>query len=414
MKRKNVLVLSVIMPLIVLGALMLVMGGEMPTVLADGDSEPLFEFQKKIEPVGEVLTVGDRFTVTLTISPTAATQNLTYTWPITVYDPNMGYPLGNSGIYQFISTTLETYGPLSTTHPATWDWDRNGVIWSTAISETITEKMYVVFQGEIYDVPSAYDPTGTITNNAYIEAGAFNEPDGTPGSLPGSLPGSIPGSIVFDPGTPGSLPGSAPEPGSLPGSEVGHTMYTSDTMEIKPTAFEMTPNSVVTDTPYAIQVYTLTLKNTSGTEDVFLFTDASTSTSALTPPANLWNVVRPTSITVGAGLSATVNITVEIPEAEVKWVTHTATITATSQNQGTAVASELTTLTGGYWNGTAWVGCRHDFDYSGRVMPSDILETADRVYAYDQPQYDFDHSGRVMPADILVTADSVYMYRSYP
>jgi hypothetical protein len=165
-------------------------------------------------------------------------------------------------------------------------------------------------------------------------------------------------------------------------------------------AFEMTPASVLTDTPYAIQVYTLTLKNISGDEDVFWFTDASTSTSALTPPDNLWNVVRPTSITIGASLSATVNITVEIPEAEVKWVTHTATITATSQNQGTAVASELTTFTGGHWDGTAWVGCRYDLGGSGRVIMDDVREVFDFLGEPDKPRYDYGHSGRVIMDDV--------------
>lgn len=391
MKRKFTLALSVSVSLMVLALLMFAMSGEIPTALAEDETEPLFEFQKKIEPEGEVLTVGDKFTVTITISPTAATQNLTYTWPITVYDPNMGNPLGNSGIYQFISNTLQTH---NTSDVAVWDDERNGVIWPTDVSSATTQVMSVTFQGEIYDVPSAYDPTGTITNNAYIEAGAFNEPDGTPGSLPGSLPGSVPGTLEDSLG--GSLPGSIPTPGSLPGSEVGHTMYTWDTMEIKPSTFEIAPTYVLTNTPYAIHVHSLTIINTGATTDTFDLTYEATDTSALAVPPleNAWVVVSDTNqLEVPAGLSATLNITVQIPMDEVKDVLHTLTTTVTSQNNGTSAAAVFETSTGGPQ------GCRLDLGRSGQVNVFDIQQVLN-ASGNVNPYLDFGHSGQVNVFDV--------------
>ena len=164
--------------------------------------------------------------------------------------------------------------------------------------------------------------------------------------------------------------------------------------------FELTPTTDYADTPYAIHVFTLTLTNNDTAADIFWFTDASTSTSALPSPDNLWNVIRPVSITVGAGLSATVPVTIEIPEAEAKWVTHTATITVTSQNHSTAGTSLLTTFTGGHWDPACgstgcWVGCRFDLGFTGEVNFDDVREVFSHFGSTTDLLYDYGHTHEV-------------------
>jgi hypothetical protein len=247
-----------------------------------------------------------------------------------------------------------------------------------------------------------------ITNNAYIEAGAFLDPDtGDPGSLPGSLPGSIPGSIVFDSDTPGSLPGSAPEPGSLPGSEVGHTMYASDTMEIKPTAFELTPTTAMTTTPWAIHVYTLTLEN-SGATDVFTLTTANDRSGW---ESEIKGETSPVTFSVSSGMNQSVSVTVVIPASEVtNWVTNTTVVTATS-GSGKEITSTLKTWLGGVPGPgpNGYVGCRFDVNYSGRldVADSSVILGSGRFFQqvgdslYDRAR-DMNHSKRLDVADSSV------------
>jgi hypothetical protein len=72
-----------------------------------------------------------------------------------------------------------------------------------------------------------------------------------------------------------------------------------------------------------------------------------------------------------------------VPFDAPNWVTNTATITATSDNSGGQVSSELTTWTGGTWDGVSrwfgqkkYVGCRFDTNYmstqGGRIDGGDV------------------------------------------
>jgi hypothetical protein len=118
----------------------------------------------------------------------------------------------------------------------------------------------------------------------------------------------------------------------------------------------------------------------------------------------------PTAVaTVPAGLSATLPVTVEIPSREVKWVTHTLTITATSRNDSTqSLASTLTTFTGGHWDAVdgRWEGCRYDFGNTGQVVFDDMFLVYDYV-GYDEPRYDFGHTGQVVFDDMFAVYDHV-------
>ncbi len=164
---------------------------------------------------------------------------------------------------------------------------------------------------------------------------------------------------------------------------------------------------IVTNTPYAIQVYTLTLANSGASVDTFHLSHIATDTSALPPalPGEEWKydwVVRiPTSVmTVGAGLSETARITVEIPEQEVTWVTHTLTFTATSQTYATQVTATLQTSTGGHWNGEAWVGCRFDLGFTNEVNFDDVRETYNHFGSTVDLRYDFGHTNEVNFDDV--------------
>ncbi len=166
--------------------------------------------------------------------------------------------------------------------------------------------------------------------------------------------------------------------------------------------FTLAPTSVYTDTPYATQIFTLTVTNNDIATDIFWFTHATASTSELPFPENLWNVVRPTSMTIGAGASAVVPIAVEIPATETKWITHTATISVTSQNHGTVVTSTLTTFTGGHWDpvDSRWEGCRFDFSYSGAVSYADSLLLYNLIGRHIS-KYEVHHFGQIVYADVL-------------
>ena len=184
----------------------------------------------------------------------------------------------------------------------------------------------------------------------------------------------------------------------------GEALYpTTQDGEIRVGAADLTPVSDGASTPYAIQVYTLTLTNRSATADTFWLTHASTSTSALPPPDNLWEVLTPPSITLGAGLARTFHVTVAVPYEEVDWVTHTATITATSESYGTMANATLTTRTGGTWvadrpgpDGPGYVGCRHDINYSGDIdFYQDVQTVAGKYPSTMEPWYDYNHSGDI-------------------
>jgi hypothetical protein len=180
-------------------------------------------------------------------------------------------------------------------------------------------------------------------------------------------------------------------------------MYASDTMEIKPTAFELMPTTAMTTTPYALHVYELVITNNGGSQDIFTMTHASSSFDKNGARA-AWTITYPVTIPVDAGLTATLPVSVLVPFDAPNWVTNTATITATSDNSGGQVSSELTTWTGGYFDGTSYVRCRYDFDASGIIALADVLEVSDR-FGDPAPLYDFDFSGLIAVADVLEVAD---------
>jgi PKD repeat protein len=176
-------------------------------------------------------------------------------------------------------------------------------------------------------------------------------------------------------------------------------------------AFSLSPSSVMADTPYAEQVFTLTLTNDGVTTDAFDLTYVATDTSSLPPgdPAQYeWVVIMPTTaVTVPAGVSTTLRVTVEIPSLEVKWVTHTLTITATSRNHPAQVlTSTLTTFTGGHWDAVdgRWEGCRFDIGNTGQVIFDDMFSVYDHL-GYDEPRYDFGHTGLVIFDDMFSVYD---------
>jgi hypothetical protein len=175
--------------------------------------------------------------------------------------------------------------------------------------------------------------------------------------------------------------------------------------------FSLSPGALEADTSYAMQAYTLTLTNDDATSDAFDLTYVATDTSSLPPgdPAHYeWVVIMPTTaVTVPAGVSTTLRVTVEIPSLEVKWVTHTLTITATSRNHPTQVlTSTLTTFTGGHWDAVdgRWEGCRFDFGNTGQVIFDDMFSVYDHL-GYDEPRYDFGHTGQVIFDDMFSVYD---------
>ncbi len=173
----------------------------------------------------------------------------------------------------------------------------------------------------------------------------------------------------------------------------------------------LSPSSMMVDTPYAEQVFTLTLANNGVATDTFDLTYVATDTSSLPPgdPAQYeWVVIMPTTaVTVPAGMSTTLRVTVEIPNLEVKWVTHALTITATSRNHPAQVlTSTLTTFTGGHWDAVdgRWEGCRFDFGSTGMVIFDDMFSVYDHL-GYDEPRYDFGHTGLVIFDDMFSVYD---------
>jgi len=173
----------------------------------------------------------------------------------------------------------------------------------------------------------------------------------------------------------------------------------------------LSPSSMLADTPYAEQVFTLTLTNNGVATDTFDLTYVATDTSSLPPGPSAqyeWVVITPTAaVTVPAGMSTTLRVTVEIPMREVKWVTHTLTITATSRNHPTQLlTSTLTTFTGGHWDAVQgrWEGCRFDLGNTGMVIFDDMFAVYDYM-GYDEPRYDFGHTGLVIFDDLYSVYD---------
>jgi hypothetical protein len=298
--------------------------------------------------------------------------------PITITDHSY-----RPGLWEFITTTITATAGTAYWDPVDWSVRWNSQVISTSPVQTATFRVIVK--------NVTFTETKVFTNYAYMEVGDY------PGSLPGSLPGTLPGSV----------------PGSVPFSVPGDSRVVWDNFTITPLAvtFSLSPTSVVRNTPYAVEVYTLTITNNDAAMDTFAFTHAATDTSGLVG-AGLqynWGVVSSTnSIQVGAGLSATVVVTVQVPTFETTWVTHTLLFTATSQNNGAELASTLTTHTGGRWTGTQWVGCRFDFLDLGSIIAGDYRLVYGQV-GTSNPLYDFYHFGSVIAGDYRLVYDQVGM-----
>lgn len=177
--------------------------------------------------------------------------------------------------------------------------------------------------------------------------------------------------------------------------------------------FELAPEEEVVHTPYAQHTYTLTLTNNDTVTDTFVLSYAASDTSALAPcpDPNLceWQVELSTmTVTVGGGTSVDFTALVLIPALEVKWVTQTLTVTATSLSYGTTQDAILTTSTGGVWDAGdgRWESCRFDFTSTGQVTFLDVL-TINGYVGTPTLLYDIGHSGLVTFVDVLRVNASV-------
>jgi hypothetical protein len=149
------------------------------------------------------------------------------------------------------------------------------------------------------------------------------------------------------------------------------------------------PGMMRATTPFAIQVYYLTITNTGNSADVLNLSHASDLG---------WTTLYPATLSLGAGLSAQVAVTVEIPFVATNWITETTVFTATSQNNGSQAAAMMATWTGGYWHigFGKYVGCRYDLNYNGQVdFVNDIQAVAGRYGSTTELKYDFNHNGSV-------------------
>jgi hypothetical protein len=176
--------------------------------------------------------------------------------------------------------------------------------------------------------------------------------------------------------------------------------------------FELTPTFVVTNTPYAIQVYTLTLTNNGTTVDKFNFTQAATDTSSLSGSGLQYNwgvVLSTNSLEVGPGLSETLQITVQVPTFETTWVTHTLNITGTSTNHPAQYAtSTLKTHTGGEWDPVdgRWERCRFDYYGVGTVFFGDAMLVYDEIGSTDARYRNY-HVSTVFFGDAMLVYDQI-------
>lgn len=175
--------------------------------------------------------------------------------------------------------------------------------------------------------------------------------------------------------------------------------------------FVLTPTLSYAQTPYAQQIYTFDIGNRDVQTSTITFTTTATNTGSLTPcgaPALCdWQVLlSQTAVTLGPGSRASLTVTVLIPANEVKWVTHTLTLLATSQKDGKTRRAAFVTSTGGRWNSllSRWVGCR--FDIESLSSPGGIL-APDMVLLYKYvgstaQQFDYNHNASVSVSDILL------------
>lgn len=161
-----------------------------------------------------------------------------------------------------------------------------------------------------------------------------------------------------------------------------------------PPSIGISPVSASATTPYAHHVHTLMITNLGTASETFNLSYAQSTTGALA-----WSVTPlPASVTIGAGLDATLTYTVVIPAAEVKWVTHTLTINVTAQSNGQSAAATRQTSTGGTWASTKWVGCRFDVTSDGNINMSDVVF----VMSQTGLQYDYNHDGLVDSSDAML------------
>ena len=132
--------------------------------------------------------------------------------------------------------------------------------------------------------------------------------------------------------------------------------------------------------PGAIATHTLVLTNTGLEANTFSFTGANSLSG--------WALVLPEPLTLDAGLSATVIVTVSIPATAANQITDTASLTVTAPGLLAAVSSLQT-----------YTSCRFDFNINGLVDSADV----NRVRASSGksvPFYDFNHNDLVDSSDV--------------
>jgi len=101
-----------------------------------------------------------------------------------------------------------------------------------------------------------------------------------------------------------------------------------------------------------------------------------------------WQVLVPGPISLNAGVSATVVVTISIAATAASKITDTATLTVTAPGMVSAFATLLT--------GT---GCRFDFSGDNFVGSTDVSRVS-RHAGIDYPFYDFNHNGIVDSTDV--------------
>jgi hypothetical protein len=143
-------------------------------------------------------------------------------------------------------------------------------------------------------------------------------------------------------------------------------------------------------TPYAIGVHYLVVTGTTST-DVFSITAGTNSEAG-------WLTELPGTISIGAGLTATVPITIVTPNG-VGFVTDTVSISVTSQTGSASTTLQTTTA------GENGAFCRFDYDRSKVVNIGNILTVVNLFNKADR-RYDYDHSGVVNIGNILSVVNS--------
>jgi uncharacterized repeat protein (TIGR01451 family) len=130
----------------------------------------------------------------------------------------------------------------------------------------------------------------------------------------------------------------------------------------------------------AIATHTLTLTNTSDTQSTFSFTAVGSLPG--------WSAELPQPVTLNAGVSADVVITVSIAPTATNRLTDTLTLTVAAPG---LIAADSMLVTGS--------GCRYDFNHTGTVDSSDVNRVR-ASFGDNNPMYNFNHIGAVDSSDV--------------